>query len=191
MSGSHSPTRVSTTEDSSADYFRERAQTIRDDLRAKGRAPRVAPPPDVDLPEAVTSVAVPIATDDALDENERRYMEKLRARKLGEAEAAVLECLGDGRSRALTNQQIAGLTGHGTRAVRSAVEILRLNEFPICSATDGRAGYWIAATGEEFAVSACSNRRRALRQLAVTGAMKRAAAELFGQTVFELDEAGT
>lgn len=198
MSGSHSPTRVSDT-DASAEYFLERTGTIREHLRTKRRSVprRYAEPPECDLPEDIvpTAVTVPVAGEDLLDASERQYMEKLRSRQLGENEAAVFACLGEGRAAALTSRKIEELTHLSARAIRSAVETLRINGFPICSATGGRkrsrgdAGYWRAGTGEEFVACIKANRRRALRQLAVTGAMKRAALELFGQTVFELDEA--
>lgn len=147
------------------------------EIRAKGADRYAAPPPEVDLPRESVPAPTPVA---ALSGEEQEYMRRVAEAEPDEREAKLIVVLGEGRDAALTSKQIEKVTGLTGSEVRRGVQILRLDGFAICSATGGnRRGYWLAATGEEFAACTLQHHRRALRQLVINRAMRRTHGKLF------------
>lgn len=82
-------------------------------------------------------------------------------------------CLRRGRADARPIHALAAMTGLPRRAVEQAIEELRHQGEPVCSATSWPMGVYLAATPAELAESVGALRRRALHQLLTVRALKR------------------
>lgn len=83
-------------------------------------------------------------------------------------EAAVLNCLGHGRSAAVSSTIIEARTGLSERKIQQVIRSLRMRHgYPIGAAVESPMGYYIAVKQEELADMARALRSRALKVLAV------------------------
>lgn len=155
--------------DSSPEWFRRRVATILAEKPRRAAAAEVVAEPSQYLPTGLISP------------NEHRFVLECAARHIGSDEIRVLECLGEGRSAALTNAELAERAGITDDAAGKAIEVLRLNGVIVCTRTEQPPGCFLAANLDESQASTSALIRRALRHLAVARTQERAHQRQFDQ----------
>ena len=82
----------------------------------------------------------------------------------------------EGRGKAITSRELSLLTGEPERKVRLVIRELRAEHFPVLSATDFPAGYFMPLTKEEVDACLAQNKSRLIEDAKVIKDIKVGAA---------------